>query len=224
MHCSLGCCSVLQCVAVCCSVLQCFAACCNVLLSDVVCCIWIHCSLVWLLQCVAVCCSVMRCVAVCCSVLQCVTVCCSVLQCVAVCCSVLQYAAACCSMSKYADECWRVLYLDALRVLYLDASATGLYVMWEYEVVLGVMEEEGWYGAWLKLQFDKHTDICLRSTRGTQWVRKSMSHELCEAGEERASRVGLSDSGIGLSRWLGVRLSTWLGVVRSAICWHEPPV
>jgi len=50
-------------------------------------------------------------------------------------------------MSKYADECWRVLYLDALRVLYLDASATGLYVMWEYEVVLGVMEEEGWYGA-----------------------------------------------------------------------------
>ena len=51
---NVGCCSVLQCIAVCCSVLQRVAVCCSIL------------------QCVAVCCSVLQCVAVCCSVLQCV--------------------------------------------------------------------------------------------------------------------------------------------------------
>ena len=77
-HMWLGCCSVLQCVAVCCSVLSY----------------------------VAVCCSVLQCVAVCCSVLQCVVICCSVLQCVAACCSVLQYVAVCCSVMCVAVCCY----------------------------------------------------------------------------------------------------------------------
>ena len=64
----LGCCGVLQCVAVCCSVLLCAAVCCSV-------------------PCVAVCCSVLQCLAVC-RVLQCVAVCRSV-PCVAMCCGVL---------------------------------------------------------------------------------------------------------------------------------------
>jgi len=78
----VGCCSVLQCVAVGCSVLQCVAKCCS------------------LSQYIAVCCSVLQCVAIAEDSKEVPTwnelcmavgaVCCSVLQCVAVCCSVLQ--------------------------------------------------------------------------------------------------------------------------------------